>query len=373
MSIRIENSPLQLSTTQSSQASRVLIDDEALRPPLPEPESSMSEAELTRELAALAQRFASATPYGAQSPELLMMAIANMMQNTTEASNRAQFQGISAEREVHIRAQLDAAMRAEGAEQTGTIWSTIAKIAGYVGTAVGAVALVAGAIATGGALAIAAGVVGATAAATTLTARSLTDLGALDARGSKVMSLVAAVMGIVSAALSLGAGAGSLLGAVSGGVSVAGQAGNAACDVVELAGIEVPTAVRLVMVGTSAAGAAGSLASGLGRAAGHTARITDAATRMVSSVARVGTGISRGVEGICAGVSAGYSHAAVAERASSKNEATQIERLSTDRADVIEQLRAAYALTERMNTRSSEILEERTATRHVLSRNMLRG
>lgn len=342
--------------------------------PLPPPSANAaSEAEVRAQLEALAARYAQSNGFDPQNPELFMVALANMVQSSSESTNRTQLEATAAQREAHVRLQTEAAAKAEAAQKDAGFWSTFAKIAGYVGTALGAIALVAGAIATGGALAIAAAAVGVAAAATTLTAKALTDTGVIDATSSKALGIAATVLGIVSAAMSLGVGAGGLLATVGSVTSIASQSGQLTCDILELTGIQVPDWVKYTLMGASLVGAGMNAASAFSRGASQGAQIVNTAARTAQNVARISAGAAQVAQGVGTGGAAVYTHTADQERVTSKREGGHIARLSRETSEITEQLRDVYEQTQRMNDRSMEMMSARNTARMAMNRNMLRG
>ena len=131
--------------------------------------------------------------------------------------------------------------------------------------------------------------------------------------------------------------------------------------------------MRVALMGVGLAGAAGAAGASLGGAAGSSARVANATARTVTSVARIGSGVVQATQGVTSGVVAGYTHAASQERVTSRREGNEIQRLSRDSGDFVEQLRTVLTQTQRMNDRSFEMLNQRNAGRVAINRNMLRG
>jgi hypothetical protein len=323
-------------------------------------------------------------------PETTLMALANLLERADARTHRAQIDGQRVEREATVHKQLDAIRRASESASSAAFWGTLAKIASYVGAAAGVIASIASCVVTGPVgIAGAAAIVGVVASAGGLLAQGVGDVATLVGGGSAAgtaaqggMAVGVSVLGLVAATLGAIANPLNALSLAGSIASLSGQAGNATCAALSLAGVRVePAWLPLVFGGVSLAGGAiqggASLSGGTrgvasGAAAGaRAARVgvegASRGVRTLGGIAAVSRGAARVVEGASVGVGATLSLDAERARGAARSAGEALRRGSEAVERLVEELRELVASYQRQRGRALEMSRARAASRGTLA------
>ncbi|MEI8255386.1 MAG: hypothetical protein WCJ30_06895 [Deltaproteobacteria bacterium] len=338
-------------------------------------------------LRGLEAEFSSALSSG--DPTTMMAALAMRVRKQSTGAMTAEAAATGTARTVHLAAQMEAYHKAERSQADAATWGLVAKVGGYIAAAVSvAVGIVASVVSGGtslaGGIALAVLCVSATASVSLMAATDLHAFG--NEPPPKWLTISVAVLALVGAVCSGGAGAGGVVGAIGSGLSVTAQTVSVVTDIgVETHAFPEPPAwFRLTLAGCSLAGAAatglGSMTSA-GNAASSVATSASAAVRSASeaAVATVGA-VSRGAQALtlvtraAAQVgSAVCTFMADGETARAQSHGRSITRLHDEAGDVVDALRHVNAVYRRSIERSSEAARDENNHRDAIVRNFARA
>lgn len=323
-------------------------------------------------------------------PEVMMAAVASVLRRSQMDVAEGDARMAETARDVQMRAQMAAFAKAQEAQRTAGIWSTLARIGMYIAAAASAVVGAAGACFSGGVSAV--GGIALTAAliasAATITTMALQDAHVFQGEPPRWLSIAIAVTALIGSVCSLGASSASAIVLVGGAVSATAQGMQIAADVGVEAGWwkEPPPEFRYVCAGVSLAGAAtaavGALAGGgtsaVARAGQDAARAgtrsVDSSMRATASAFRAGAHVAQGVgqlaEGV-GGIGASVSHHdADNARIDAARARAAVRHLNDVMDDLIEAMRQVMQSFQRNVQRASDVGQGVAATRSLMLSNL---
>jgi hypothetical protein len=356
---------------------------------LPTVDGAASEAEVRAFLAQAGERLR--TVVGELGdPESAIMAVARLVEQSGLQANRSSVEGNRLNREMHMRAQAEAAAKAAKNEETAGFWSFFAKIAGYIAAVAGVVASIASCVVTGpGGVAGAAAIIGAVAGGIGLLGSATADItnavapgdaGGRTASGS--LAFGASILGIISAVLGVISNPLNVLNVIGASVSIAGQTTGVVAQGIQLGGGSVPPELMWLAAGLSVGGAAMSVGSlgigarmqGVGASA---ARQVSAAVRNTAqttkTVATVTQGSAQVLGGVGEGVSAVHSDMAANDRIEARGHERAMKRALEALNELVDDLRDLAESIARQRGRGLEVGSEQRRGQSNITRNLLRA
>lgn len=338
---------------------------------LPAVEGAASEAEV-REFLARAQQQLSAFAAELGDPETALMAMSNIVERSGMSVNRAQVDTAQQARQAHILKQAEAAKKASEDQKSAAFWGVFAKVAAYVGAAVGIAASIAAIAVTGpGGVAGVAAIVGLCASGLGAVGQASADiarevmsndpslsngLGNGFGIASSACGLTAAILGIIANPL-------NVLNVVGQSLSIAGSAVTGVTQSMSLAGLETPPWLAL------AAGATGAVGGGIAAFGRGASQATSQLARTIRTVGEVTNAAGQATSGAGGVASALFTSSADQQRIEARVHGQSARKLMESIQEITEDLRDLAQSVARQRGRAVELGQERAQ----LGRNLIRA
>jgi len=360
LDIRLSNvrSTAQVGQSERGRASQAT---QAPAAPLPPPSANAAgAAETIRTLSGVGSAIDAALASG--DPDVMMAAIGSRINRDALESSRTDASIQQTRRHAETQQQLDAYKRAQEAEQSGALWSTIAKIGTYVGAALSVAVGVCGAAFTGGTSllgGIALCAVCISAAATT-TLEIAQDVHAIPTPPPEGFSIGVGIISLVGSVVSWPSAATSALSLVGSSLSIASQVANLGSEVLMDAHAipDPPPWVHFLIAGVGMAGAAASAGASMASSEGVSDAISQAAG-VVRTVGQIGLGVARIAQGIGAVGTAVTTHDADEARVDALSHQAAAQRASMRFEDVVSEMQEILGRGRREVEHASESMGNR--------------